>query len=96
MDLLQWEREIFFTSLTGFHLNFSNLILIVTLKKIIYSRETHRERQREKQAPYGEPNVGLDTRIQDHDLSQRETLNHRTTQVPLIVTNHPGAPDSHV
>lgn len=33
----QWEREIFFTSLTGFHLNFSNLILLVTFDGDRYS-----------------------------------------------------------
>ena len=36
------------------------------------SRPEQRHRQREKQAPRREPDVGL----QDHALSQRQTLNH--------------------
>ena len=39
-------------------------------------REGQRHRQREKQAPYREPDVGLNPRIWDHALSQRQTLNH--------------------
>ena len=37
-----------------------------------------RERQREKQAPRWEPDVGLEPRSQDHILSQR----HSTTEPP--------------
>ena len=56
------------------------------LKKIfIYSWETYRERQkhrqREKQAPRREPDVGLDPRPQDHTLRWRQTLNRWATQV---------------
>ena len=36
----------------------------------------NRERQREKQAPCGEPYVRLHPRTRDHNLSQRQTLNH--------------------
>ena len=45
-------------------------------------KERQRHRQREKQAPYGEPNVIPGPR--DHALSQRQTLNHRATQVPHL------------
>ena len=38
--------------------------------------ERQRHRQREKQAPSGEPDVGLDPRTQDYALSRRQTLNH--------------------
>ena len=42
-------------------------------------KETHtntqRHRQKEKQAPSREPDVGLDPGSQGHDLSQRQTLN---------------------
>ena len=38
--------------------------------------ERQRHRQREKLAPRREPDVGLDLRPWDHDLSQRQTLNH--------------------
>ena len=55
----------------------------------IYSWETHRERQRkrEKQAPCGEHNVGLNPRTWDDALSQRQTLNHWATQVSLETTD---------
>ena len=39
-------------------------------------RERQRHRQREKQALCREPDAGLDLGFQDHDLSQRQTLNH--------------------
>ena len=41
--------------------------------------ERQRHRQREKQAPSGEPHAELDPRIpgsQDNNLSQRQMLNH--------------------
>ena len=38
--------------------------------------ERQRHRQREKQAPHREPDVGLDPRTQDHALSRRQMLNH--------------------
>ena len=38
-------------------------------------REWQRHRQREKQAPCEEPDVGLDSRPQNHALSQRQMLN---------------------
>ena len=47
-------------------------------------RERQKFRQREKQIPHQEPNMGLDPRLQDHNLSQREMLNS------LI---HSGIPD---
>ena len=50
----------------------------------IYSWETQRERQRhrqrEKQVPCKVPDAGLDSRTQDHDLSQRQMLNRWATQ----------------
>ena len=50
------------------------------LKKILFIRERTiergRDRQREKQAPCREPDVGLDPGTRDHALSQRQTLNH--------------------
>ena len=54
------------------------------LKKIFYlfiherhrEKERQRHRQREKQAPCRESDVGLDPGPRDHDLNQRQTLNH--------------------
>ena len=61
----------------------------------LFIHETHRKkerhRQREKQAPYREPNTGLNPRalileLQDHALNQRQTLNRWATQAsPIIV-----------
>ena len=68
-----------------FFLSFSFFLL----KKIlfIYSGETHRERQRhrqrEKQAPCGEPDVGLDPRTPGPGPEPK------TDAQPL---SHPGAP----
>ena len=42
-------------------------------------RKRQRHRQREKQAPCGEPDAGLNPRTagpQDHGLSRRQMLNH--------------------
>ena len=51
----------------------------------IYSWETQRERQshrqREKQAPHRQPDVGLHPRPPDHDLRQRQMFHHWATQV---------------
>lgn len=51
-----------------------------------YERHTERgrHRQREKQSPHGEPDVGLNPKTSDHDLSQRQMLNHWASQVPQI------------
>ena len=38
-------------------------------------REKQRHRQREKQAPGREPDVGLDLEITDHTLSEGQVLN---------------------
>ena len=38
-------------------------------------REGQRHRQREKQAPCREPDVGLDPGIEDHTLSRMQMLN---------------------
>ena len=47
-------------------------------------REKQKHRQGKKQAPCGEPDAGgLDPRTRDHDLSQRQTLNHGVTQASL-------------
>ena len=55
----------------------------------MYSWETHREKQRhkqkEKQAPCREPDVGLHPQTQDHALSQRQMLNCWATQEPTII-----------
>ena len=49
-------------------------------------RERQRHRQREKQAPsWGILMWGSIPGPRDHDLSQRQPLNHWTTQVPLEV-----------
>ena len=67
----------------------------IIFKKIlfIYSWETHRERQRhrqrEKQAPFREPDVRL-LGLWDHTLSQRQMLNHWATQASLIADNNSG------
>ena len=47
--------------------------------------ERQRPRQREKQAPCGEPNAGLDPRLQYHTLSQRKMLNHWAIQASLLL-----------
>ena len=46
-------------------------------------RERQRHKQREKQAPCRETDVGLDPR--DYTLSRRQMLNYRATQVPLTL-----------
>ena len=38
-------------------------------------KERQSHRQREKQAPCGEPKAGLDPRTRDHDLGQRQLPN---------------------
>ena len=43
-----------------------------------------RERQREKQTPWGDPDAELDPRTPDHDLSRRQTFSCLATQAPLI------------
>ena len=57
------------------------------LLNILFIHERHRETesgQREKQAPCKEPPLRDSIPgSQDHDLSQRQTLNHWATQVPL-------------
>ena len=46
-------------------------------------RRGQRNRQKEKQAPYREPNAGLDPRtLVSQPESQRQTLNLWATQVP--------------
>ena len=54
-------------------------------------REIERQkiRQREKQAPHQEPNMGLDPRLQDHTLSQRQRLNPGATQASRILLFKP-------
>ena len=58
------------------------LFLSFFLKDFIYSCEIQRKRQRhrqkEKQIPHRDPNVGLDPAPRDHALSQR--LSHWATQ----------------
>ena len=39
-------------------------------------RDTERKAEMEKQAPCREPDAGLDPGLQDHALSQGQTLNH--------------------
>ena len=48
-------------------------------------RERHNHRQREKQAPCGEPDVELNQSQgpRDYNLSWRQMLNHYVTQVPI-------------
>ena len=41
----------------------------------IEERERQRHRQRAKQASCREPDAGLDPRLQDHTLGQRQELN---------------------
>ena len=54
-------------------------LFLIIFNFYLFMTDTHRERQRcrqkEKQAPCGEPNVGLDPRTRDHALSQRQMLN---------------------
>ena len=70
----------------------SNLFLFFKIL-FIYSGETQRKRQRhrqrEKQAPCKEPDVELDPEPQNHDLSQRQALDHGATQVPQQSAFHP-------
>ena len=52
--------------------------------------ETEAEtRQREKQVPYGEPDVGFDPRIPRSRPEQRQTLNHWATQGSQKTFNWP-------
>ena len=41
----------------------------------LFMKDTERERQREKQAPGREPDVGLDPETVDHALSQGQVVN---------------------
>ena len=67
-----------------------NLGNIVFFKGFIYLFMRHRGRQRhkqrKKQALCREPDVGLDPRLRDHDLSPRQTLNHWATQAPQEIS----------
>ena len=47
--------------------------------------ERGRHRQRDKQTPSGEPDVGLDPGLQDPTPSQRQMLNHGVTQASLKI-----------
>ena len=51
----------------------------------VRERERQKIRQREKHAPHQEPNMGLDPRLQDHSLSQRQRLNPWATQASRIL-----------
>ena len=59
--------------------SWSNITFFFNL--FMRDRERQRHRQREKQAPCREPTVGLDPGTWDHNLSQRQTLNHWATQL---------------
>ena len=49
------------------------------------ARERQKIRQREKQASHQEPIMGLDPRLQDHTLSQRQMLNPLSHQgIPIL------------
>ena len=66
--------------------NYTTIAIVSTFLKnilFIYSWETHRERQREQQAPFGEPDVGLVSRILG------SWPEHKTYAQPL---SHAGAP----
>ena len=56
----------------------------VCLRCYLFTHERHRKkqkhRQRERQAPCGEPHAGLNPRTQDHTLSQRQTFNCSTSE----------------
>ena len=45
-------------------------------------RERQRHRQREKQAPYREPNVGSIPGLQDHTLGRRQRYTAEPPQLP--------------
>ena len=47
-------------------------------------REGQRHRQREKQASLREPNLGLDPRSRDHNLSRRQVPNQSHPGVPVF------------
>ena len=49
---------------------------IYLFNSFMREREGQRHRQREKQAPCGELDEGLDPRTWDHALSRKQTLNH--------------------
>ena len=63
------------------------VFLFCFFKDFIYSWETERHKQREKQAPWGESDVGLDPGFHDHTLSQRQILKCWATQAspPSVV-----------
>ena len=69
----------------GTHFLWSFIIYLFLKILFIYSWETHREAetQREKQAPRREPDVGLDPGPWDHALSQRQMLNRWATEASL-------------
>ena len=60
-----------------------DIFIFLKIVLFIHERHTQRERQREKQAPCGEPNEELDPEPRDRDLSQKQMLNHWATQLSL-------------
>ena len=54
---------------------FNNNFIYDSVRESESERGGQKIRQREKQAPHQEPNMGLDPRLQDHTLSQRQRLN---------------------
>ena len=65
----QWIKYIIFIGEIFFFLK------ILLIHKRHRERERQRHRQREKQTPCKEPDAGFDPQVQDHTLSQRQTLN---------------------
>ena len=53
----------------------------------LFMRDTQRQRhrQKEKQAPCEEPDVGLDPGPRDQLLSRRQMLNHRAIQASQML-----------
>ena len=82
-----WSLYSFATAFTTVYF-FSKILFI-------YSWETHRERQRhrqkEKQAPCREPDVGLDPGSRDHALGWRQTqlLSHPGVPLQYIIMAYP-------
>ena len=76
-DTIAWDDTVDQVDLTDifrtFHLFLKMYLFIHERHRL---RERQRHRRREQQAPYREPDVGLNPQTQNHALSQRQTPNH--------------------
>ena len=73
-----WDQLLLFRIKTLFKIFFKRFHFF------IHERQWQRHKQREKEAPCREPDVGLDPKTKDHTLSQEQVLNHWATQASPI------------